>query len=232
MSETTPPPVITIDGPAGVGKSTISRKVAARLGFTYLDTGAMYRAAALFIDRLGIDSEDETALQHALATVSIELLPAPDEFSDVEVVLNGEKVGALIRSPAMSMRASQLSALPAVRSRLTALQQEWGKRGALVAEGRDTGTVVFPRASYKFYLDASPEIRARRRALQLHAKGEEVDEKKLLEMTIARDRQDMERPIAPLVRATDALLIDTSDKTIDDVLLVILRVVESGLQPG
>jgi len=219
--------VITIDGPAGVGKSTISRRLAARLGYTYLDTGAMYRAAALYLDGRGIDCSDRQAVVRALAGVTVELLPAADETEDVDVLLNGERVGALIRTPEMSMRASTVSAVPAVRRMLTEMQREIGRRGKIVAEGRDTGTVVFPGARHKFFLEASPAVRARRRALQMRERGETVDEKALLEMTIKRDRQDTERAVAPLKKADDARVIDTSGRSIDQVLEAILEIVRS-----
>lgn len=221
MSERNPV-TVTIDGPSGVGKSTISRRVASRLGFTYLDTGAMYRAVAWYIAQKSIDPGDTQAVSAALEAISIDLLPAAGETDDVTVLLNGEDISDQIRNPEMSMLASKVSALAPVRSRLTAMQQELGKRGDIVAEGRDTGTVVFPGAAYKFYLDASAEVRAERRAAQLEARGEQVDRQKLLEMTIIRDRQDSERAIAPLKKADDALLIDTTVLDIDQVLKTIL----------
>lgn len=220
--------VITIDGPAGVGKSTISRKLAARLGYTYLDTGAMYRAAALYLANKGVACSDERAVAAAMAGLVIELLPTVDENDDADVLLNGERVGTLIRTAEMSMLASTVSAIPAVRRTLTEMQREIGRRGNAVAEGRDTGTIVFPDARHKFFLDASPAVRARRRALQMQARGEAVDEKALLEMTVKRDRQDTERAVAPLKKADDALVIDTSNRSIDQVLEVILAAVRSG----
>jgi cytidylate kinase len=216
------PVTITIDGPSGVGKSTISRRVATQLGFTYLDTGAMYRAVAWYIDKNNVNPDDAEALQAALEAISIDLVPADSETDDVTVLLNGEDISDQIRSPEMSMLASKISALAAVRTRLTLMQQELGRRGDIVAEGRDTGTVVFPGAAFKFYLDASAEVRAERRATQLEARGEAVERRKLLEMTIARDRQDSERGIAPLKKADDALLIDTTELDINQVLSAIL----------
>jgi cytidylate kinase len=216
------PVTITIDGPSGVGKSTISRRLATRLGFTYLDTGAMYRAVAWYINKNSVNPDDAAALQAALEAISIDLMPAASETDDVTVLLNGEDISDRIRSPEMSMLASKISALAAVRSRLTLMQQELGRRGDIVAEGRDTGTVVFPGAAFKFYLDASPEVRAERRASQLEARGEAVERQKLLEMTIARDRQDSERAIAPLKKADDALLIDTTELDVNQVLRAIL----------
>ncbi len=217
--------IITIDGPSGVGKSTISRKVAARLGFTYLDTGAMYRAVAWYLVDNGIDLEDHAAVESALGEISIELLPAAGEKDDVGVLLNGENISALIRTPEISMLASTVSAIGAVRDVLTALQQQIGEKGGIVAEGRDTGTVVFPGAGYKFYLDASAEARAQRRALQLRERGEAVDEQKLLQMIIARDKQDSERQIAPLKKADDAILIDTTNRNIDQVFETITETI-------
>jgi cytidylate kinase len=216
------PVTVTIDGPSGVGKSTISRQVASQLGFTYLDTGAMYRAVAWHIATNNIDPGDTEAVQAALEAISIDLLPAAAETDDVTVLLNGEDISERIRSPEMSMLASKVSAQAPVRAHLTAMQQDLGRRGNIVAEGRDTGTVVFPGAAYKFYLDGSAEVRAERRAAQLEARGEQVDRQKLLEMTVARDRQDSERALAPLKRADDALLIDTTELDVNQVLKTIL----------
>jgi len=217
--------VVTIDGPAGVGKSTISRRVASQLGYTYLDTGAMYRAVAWYLQKNHVDIDNESAVAAALRKIVLKLLPSEHEDDDVGVLLNGEDISSLIRTPEMSMLASSASALPAVRDKLTAMQREAGENGNIVAEGRDTGTVVFPDARHKFFLDASPAARAARRARQLRERGEDVDEKKLLEMTIARDRQDRERAIAPLKKAEDAALVDTTDLSIDQVLETVLKTI-------
>ena len=225
MAETAGP-IITIDGPAGVGKSTISRKVAARYGYTYLDTGAMYRAVAWYLVQYGIDIDNSADVESVLDDITITLLPAKNEGDDVGVLLNGENISAQIRTPEISMIASTVSALPAVREKLTAMQRQIGAQGRVVAEGRDTGTVVFPEASNKFYLDARPEARAGRRALQLRERGETVDEEKLLEMTIARDKQDSERQIAPLKKADDAVLVDTTDLTAEQVFKAITALID------
>jgi len=225
MAETAGP-IITIDGPAGVGKSTISRKVAARYGYTYLDTGAMYRAVAWYLVKYGIDIDNIADVESVLDDITITLLPAKNEGDDVGVLLNGENISAQIRTPDISMIASTVSALPAVREKLTAMQRQIGAQGCVVAEGRDTGTVVFPEASNKFYLDARPEARAGRRALQLRERGESVEEEKLLEMTIARDKQDSEREIAPLKKADDAVLVDTTDLTADQVFKAITELID------
>lgn len=219
--------VITIDGPSGVGKSTISRKVAQTLGYTYLDTGAMYRAVGLYLIENKIDLADDQAVQAALEMVRIELQPSAGENDDTGVLLNGIDVSAAIRTPEMAMIASRVSALPLVRARLTALQQEIGAEGGVVAEGRDTGTVVFPSARYKFFLDARPEERARRRVLQLRARGEVVDEQQIFQMTVERDKNDRERAIAPLRQAEDALAIDTTSKDIDEVAALVLESVQN-----
>ena len=219
--------IVTIDGPSGVGKSTLSRKVAAALGYTYLDTGAMYRAVALFLQRLQIDLGDERAVGSALAGMKLRLLPPEREDGDVGVMVNGEDVSSAIRTPEAGMRASLVSAIPAVRKKLTEMQQALGRQGKIVAEGRDTGTVVFPDARWKFYLEADLEERARRRVTQLRSAGQEVDTKELLAMIVKRDRDDQERTLAPLQKADDALSIDTTSLDIDEVCTKMLEVVQA-----
>ncbi len=210
--------IITIDGPSGVGKSSVSRKVAAATGFTYLDTGAMYRAVGLYLSRQGVNLDDAKTLADSLTEVQLTLLPAADEESDVGVVLNGEDVSLAIRSQEMAMVASRVSALPVVREVLTRMQRGYGDKGNIVAEGRDTGTVVFPKAAYKFYLDAAPEVRAGRRVLQLQARGVVADFEQILAMTLERDKNDSERAIAPLKMAADAVRIDTSELSVFQVV--------------
>ncbi len=220
--------IVTIDGPSGVGKSSLSRQLALALGYTYLDTGAMYRAVGLFLRDLHIDLDDDQAVAAALPGLDLHLFPVTEEDGDVRVVVNGQEVGRLIRSPEMGMLASRVSAIPVVRTHLTRMQQAIGRQGRIVAEGRDTGTVVFPRARWKFYLEAAPEERARRRVAQLLALGQEVDSQKVLEMTIQRDHDDQSRAIAPLLKAEDALLIDTSCLDIETVCRKMLAVVRGG----
>jgi len=214
--------IITIDGPSGVGKSTISRKVAAALGFTYLDTGAMYRGVGLFLLGRETDLNDAEAIAENLQALELRLLPAADENSDVGVSINGEIVSDAIRTPDMAMVASKVSAVPVVREILTKMQRGYGDKGQIVAEGRDTGTVVFPKAGYKFFLDADPEERAERRCRQLREKGVEADFSQILAMTIERDKNDRQREIAPLKQATDATLIDTTSMSIDEVVREVL----------
>jgi cytidylate kinase len=219
--------VVTIDGPSGVGKSTVSRNLAARLRFTYLDTGAMYRAVAFKCKVNGVDVTDEAVVVPLLENLDLQLLPALSEQGDVRVVLDGRDVSELIRTPEISMMASTVSALSSVRACLTRMQQDLGVSGRLVAEGRDTGTVVFPAAAWKFYLDAAPEIRAQRRIDQLQERGEDVDEEEILRQTLKRDKDDSERTIAPLKAAPDAVVIDSTHLGADEVIEYMLRIINS-----
>jgi len=215
--------IITIDGPSGVGKSTVSRRVAGLMGYTYLDTGAMYRAVGLFLDRGGVDINNSEAISRCLDDLKLELLPSVDELSDVCVVLNGEDVSEAIRTPEAAMVASRVSAVPVVREKLTEMQRSLGSEGGVVAEGRDTGTVVFPMADHKFFLDAEPGERARRRVSQLRERGVEADEREILALTLERDKNDSERDIAPLRQAEDALRIDSTSITIEEVIAKVVK---------
>jgi cytidylate kinase len=209
------PAIVTIDGPSGSGKSTISRELARVLGYAYLDTGAMYRAVGLAVQRAGLPLEESEALAGLLAGLDLRLLAADGETG---VVLNGEDISSAIRTPEMAMTASRVSALPQVRHRLTELQRRIGAGGSIVAEGRDMGTVVFPDAAFKFFLDAGPEERARRRVAQLRQQGRQVDEDEILAQIIERDRADRGRAVAPLKPAPDAVLVDSSRLGIAEVV--------------
>ncbi len=213
-------PVVAIDGPAGAGKSTVARRLAARLDFTLVDTGALYRSVALASARAGVawdDSEGVTAVaQRIVASRSLELLP--DRTKGVRVRLDGEDVSDAIRAGDMGMGASRVSAVAGVRDALFELQRIAGEQGGVVLEGRDIGTVVFPDAEVKFFLTASPEVRARRRHDELVQRGEQVDYADTLKEVRARDEQDTMRPIAPLRQAEDATLIDSSTRAIDDIV--------------
>lgn len=218
--------IVTIDGPSGSGKSTISRIVASRLGYTYLDTGAMYRAVGYKAKQEGVDLEDGETLSSILDTLDLTLLPGN---GDTRVLLGKKDISSAIRTAEMGLVASKVSAQPIVRQKLTRMQQKIGEQGKIVAEGRDTGTVVFPDARYKFYLDASPEERARRRFLQLLEKGEQADEQDILAQIIKRDTNDSSRALAPLKAADDAVIIDSSILTIDEVVSFILEKISASL---
>jgi cytidylate kinase len=213
-------PVVAIDGPAGAGKSTVARRLAAKLGFTLVDTGALYRAVALAARRKGVAWDDEMAVTSVAKSIvgARSLALTPDDAKGVRVSLEGEDVSDAIRTPDMGMGASRVSAIAGVREALFQLQRLAGEQGGVVLEGRDIGTVVFPDAEAKFFLTASPEVRAKRRYDELMARGQNVDYAKTLEEVIARDHQDSTRAIAPLRQAADATLVDSSNRAIDDVV--------------
>jgi len=214
--------VITIDGPSGSGKSTISRLLAERLGATYLDTGAMYRAVGLLAHRRGIDLTDNEAVKGLLTDLTIQLLPGEVE---AKVLVNGEDVSAAIRTAEMGMMASKVSALEPVRQAMTAQQRLMAVNQSVVAEGRDTGTVVFPAAEHKFFLSAAPEERARRRTEQLHEKGLAADFSEILAQIRQRDHDDSVRALAPLRAAAEAITIDSSTVSIDEVVEEMLALI-------
>jgi len=199
--------IIAIDGPSAAGKSTLAKRLAKELGFTYLDTGAMYRALALKVLREGIDIGNNGMLTELIGSTAIDLL---ETAGKLHVLLDGEDVSDLIRTPVVSQMASKASALKIVRQWMLLRQRALGQRGDVVAEGRDIGTVVFPDAEVKIYLDASAHERARRRVEELRRAGRQVSLDETLGEMIERDKRDSERSLAPLCKADDAVAIDSS----------------------
>lgn len=212
--------VIAIDGPAGSGKSTVSKSVAKRLGILYIDTGAMYRALTLKAMRLGLNLEDEEALKDLAGSTKIDLIEK-DEV--LKVTLDGEDVSGLIRTPELTNNVKYIARVPGVRKEMVKLQRMVGKKSkGAVLEGRDIGTVVFPDAKYKFYLDADKEERARRRHKELVGLGEKVTFDEIKKDVVTRDESDMKRAVGALKRSPDAVLIDTTKLSIDGVVEKIL----------
>jgi cytidylate kinase len=211
--------VITIDGPAGVGKSTVAGELARRLGFARVNTGALYRALAWAVRRAGVSPEDGPALDLVLRRTRVEL-------AGERVLIDGQDVSGEIRSPEISELTSRLTALRTVRDKMTPLQRALAARGRVVLEGRDTGSVVWPEAEVKFYLDADLETRARRRHADLLAQGILMDLPGVAQDLARRDRQDMERPLAPLRKPEGAVVIDTTGVGVDDVVEAMVKVVE------
>lgn len=208
--------IITIDGPSGAGKSTMARRLAMSLGYMYLDTGAMYRALALASLKYGRDPEE-----------IMDVVDLRFSFEEqTKVFLEGEDVSLAIRDPAISIHASRISKRPKVREFLKKMQRTFGKNGGIVAEGRDMGTVVFPEADLKFYLDADLDERARRIQRELLRKGKEMEYERIREETLTRDREDSEREVSPLAVPKDAIYIDTTNMTEEEVLGEMLRCVK------
>ncbi|MEK7793906.1 MAG: (d)CMP kinase [Candidatus Hydrogenedentota bacterium] len=218
--------IVAIDGPAGAGKSTVARRVAERLGFAFLDTGAMYRAATWWALRNGVDMTNELALTSSTESLPIEL---HDEEGTLRVLVAGEDVTQAIRRRDVTENIRLLDGIPGVRAPLVRLQRQMGSLRPTVAEGRDIGTVVFPRARCKVYLEASIDERARRRALELEAKGEHVDRSLLRDEILRRDGNDLGRGCAPLRQADDAVRIDTTGLTLDEAVESIVRYAKSRL---
>lgn len=212
---------IAIDGPAGAGKSTIAKRVAKELSFIYVDTGAMYRAVALYLLKKGIDGNDSRAIADncQMAEVSIRY-----ENGEQIVILNGENVNPYLRTEELGNMASKSSANPAVRAHLLNLQRELAARNDVVMDGRDIGTTVLPDAQVKIYLTASVETRAKRRYDEYLAKGEKADLEEIKKDIEIRDHQDMTREISPLRQADDAVLVDSSLMNIDEVVAAILAI--------
>lgn len=211
---------IAIDGPAGAGKSTIAKTIAKKMGFVYVDTGAMYRAIALYFLRKGVDGKDGETIKSMCPDIHVTI-----EYKDGEqqVILNGENVSGLIRTEEVGAMASLTSAQPAVREALLQLQRDMAKSADILMDGRDIGTNVLPNADLKIYLTASVEVRAKRRYDELTEKGVSCQLSDIERDIIERDHQDMTREIAPLMQAEDAVLLDSSDMTIEEVVEAVIE---------
>lgn len=221
-------PVIAIDGPVGAGKSTVARELARALGFTYVNTGAMYRAVAVALRDAGVKPDAagvEKRVESVLQSVRVEL-------DGERITLNGRDISNIISDPEVSDLASRFSALAPVRARMRELQRAAGEKGGVVMEGRDIGTAVFPDAEFKFYLDAQVEVRAERRWAELRKKGIAADREQVLKQLIERDRRDSARELAPLRRADDAIVIDTTGLSITEVVEELKTRVQSGSAVG
>jgi cytidylate kinase len=218
---------IAIDGPAGAGKSTLSRMLAKKLGFIYVDTGALYRAVGLYAVQKGVGTGDAKSVQALLPEIKLALV-----YSDKgqRVILCGEDVSEKIRQPEISMAASEVSAIPAVREFLLGLQKEMAEKNNVVMDGRDIGTVILPHAQLKIFLTASKQDRARRRTIELKSRGMQADYEKVLADIIVRDAQDSGREIAPLKAAADAVIVDTTGYEISQAIEKLLEITKERLK--
>lgn len=216
--------IITIDGPAGAGKSTVSRMLAESLNYVYINTGAMYRVVALENKRKNIDPEDETGLAQVCSRLDIKF---EKQNGNLRVFSRGEDVTDAINTPEMSLLASRVSAREVVRTTLVELQRKMGREGGVILEGRDAGTVIFPQAHVKFYLDATLDERGRRRYKQILSQNQTVELCQVIQETEKRDCDDSNRAIAPLRKAKDAVLIDSSQLTVQEVIDMMLQIIHS-----
>lgn len=216
--------IITIDGPTGSGKSTVSRLVAQRLHYRYLDTGAMYRVVGLAVHRAGVPVHDKEEITNICNALDIRFI---HKGKATKIYMDKEDVTNVIREPDIDLIASSVSALDTVRQTMITLQRKIASQGPLVAEGRDMGTVVFPEARHKFYIDASREVRVERRFQEQQKKGESISREKVRENLIKRDKQDMDRNLSPLKPAKDAKLIDTTHLNLHQVVEKIMDYIKS-----
>lgn len=214
---------IAIDGPSGAGKSTMAKRLAKELGFLYVDTGAMYRTVSLYVHRKGVDKADVETITALLPEIHLDMTYGEDGTQ--RMLLNGEDVSGLIRTPEISMYTSAVSAIPAVRAFLTEQQRKMGQSKNILMDGRDIGTVVLPNAQIKIYLTAAAEARAKRRWLELQEKGDKSTYEEVLADVIQRDENDMNRPIAPLKQADDAILVDTTSCGLEESYQLLLKTI-------
>lgn len=218
---------VAIDGPSGAGKSTLARRVAERLGFRYVDTGAIYRAVGYHMALMGVGPRDKDGITRFIDDVNIQIVYADDGIQ--HMILNGHDITDEIRTPEMSAYASGVSALPCVRDYLLDMQRSLARTNNVIMDGRDIGTVVLPQADVKIFLTASAEVRAQRRYAELISKGENVTLDKVLADMRQRDKQDSTRAIAPLRCAEDAVRLDTSEMSLDEAEAAILKIVRGKL---
>jgi len=216
--------VITIDGPASAGKSTVAKELSHRLSYIYLDTGALYRAVAYKMIQVGISQENREQLEDLCHHIKINL---KNLGGRMRVMVDDEDVTDELRTEEIGLIASKVSAIPLVREILLQVQRESGKNGGIIAEGRDTGTVIFPHADIKFFMDAHVEERVERRYRELLERGKRIDYQEIKRDLIIRDRQDRERNIAPLIPSADAVIIDTTRMSVTDVLETMISVIKS-----
>lgn len=218
---------IAIDGPSGAGKSTVARSLAKRLRYVYIDTGAMYRSVALRVKEKGISPEDELVLNQLASSLHITFTT---EREQTHVFCDGEDITTAIRTPEISRLASSISSRKGVREALVQMQREMGKEGGVILEGRDIGTVVFPDADVKFYLDAESDERVKRRYHEMVEKGVKVDFKETREDLVQRDHHDMHRTHSPLKKANDALFIDSTHRSVEEVVEEMVRIVKERIK--
>ena len=218
---------VAIDGPAGAGKSTIAKLISREMGYIYVDTGAMYRAMAVYFSKNKVNPEDESAINEAVKNVDIKI---EYQNGEQQVILNGENVTGLLRTEETGNMASKTSKYKEVRSKLVELQRELAKTTDVVMDGRDIGTTVLPDAFVKIYLTASSDARAKRRYDELMAKGEQCDLSAIKEDIEKRDYQDMHREISPLKQAEDAVLLDTSDMNIEQVVAAMRDIIDDAVK--
>lgn len=215
---------IALDGPSGAGKSSLAKLIARALGIVYVDTGAMYRTVGLFVTRRGVDPSDAEGVAALLPEIRLSIV---FENGEQHILLCGEDVGALIRTPEISMAASRVSAIPAVRAFLLDTQRDLAKTSSVIMDGRDIGTVIFPDAEVKIFLTASAEARARRRTLELAEKGIATTYEEVLRDIVERDKNDREREIAPAVAAADAVILDNSELDLDGTVEAAIRIIRA-----
>ncbi len=220
---------IAIDGPSGAGKSSIAKAVAARLGFVYVDTGALYRTVGYYVRSQGVTREDKEGIRKCLPAIRIEVRY---EDGAQHVYLNGEDLGDKIREPEISMYASAVSAIPEVRAFLLDTQRDIAAKNSVIMDGRDIGTVILPNADVKIFMFASVQARAKRRTAELLSKGVDAKYEDVLREMEERDKNDREREIAPAVAAKDAILLDNSDMTIEENVRAVLDIVERAKEGG